>query len=125
MSEYLPIYLCISSGRCLLHQSHPLTATTAASCQRRSAAAEGKGRSAKPRLTASVLAEGSLEWEGGLVNRTSGSHLDQREAHGSGTGRRPGMPRRKWEVMSVCMFMSVFFFNACLIIAAMLIPAAL
>lgn len=59
MSGYLPIYLCMFSGCCLLHHSHPLTTATAASCQRRSAAAEDKGRSAKPRLTASILAEGN------------------------------------------------------------------
>lgn len=104
MSEYLPIYLCIFSGCCLLHQSHPLTTATAASCQRRSAAAEEEGRSAKPRLTASVLAEGNVGKGGwGLVNRTSGSHLDQREAHGSRTGRQQSMPRRKWEVVCVCV----------------------
>lgn len=59
MSGYLQVYLCISSGCCLLHHSHPLTTTTAASCQHRSAAAENEGRSAKPHLTALVLAKGN------------------------------------------------------------------
>lgn len=38
-------------------------------------------------------------------NRTSGSHLDQREAHGSGTGRRLSMPKRKLEPVFICMFL--------------------
>lgn len=58
MSDDLPVYLCIFSGCCRLHQSRSLAAAaTAASRQRRPAAAEDEGESAKPRLTASVLAE--------------------------------------------------------------------
>lgn len=64
------------------------------------------------------------EGVGGLVNRTSGSHLDQRKAYGSGTGRRLSMPRRKWKVVCMCVFICVLC-NACLIIATIIIPAAL
>ena len=65
--EYLHIYLCILSGCCPLHHSHPLTTATAASCQHRTAAAEGEGRRATSSLTALVLAEGDVgqEVEGG------------------------------------------------------------
>lgn len=93
-----------------MHQSHPLATTTAVSCQRRSAAAEDEGRSAKPRLTVSVLSEGNMQkGVGGFFgNRTSGSHLDQREAHGSGTGRRLSMPKRKLEVTCAPVFICMF-----------------
>lgn len=120
-----PIYLCIFSGCCLPHHSHPLTTATAASCQRRSAAAEGEGRSAKspwfwPKGTCRRGGFGG----GGLVNRTSGSHLDQKEAHWSGMGCRLSMQGRKWEVMRVCMLVCMFF-NVSLIAAATLISTAL
>lgn len=62
---------------------------------------------------------------GGLVNRTSGSHLNQRG--GSWEWDRASAEYAKEEAGGhVCACSSACcFFDACLIIAAMLIPAAL
>lgn len=124
MSDYLATYLCISSGCCLLHHSHHCN-----SCLLSVSLCSSWGRGEECETTFNSLRFG---WRGqraggergGLVSRTSGSHLGQRETLGSGTGRRLSMQGRKWELMCVCTSMCVCF-NASLIIAAMLICAAL